>query len=145
VSKLKQGRRTADADEMALRFVAPLLLLLLSACVLEPSIGNTIGSCAPGTRCVCDGIGNCSKTCTGEGCAFECSGIGNCMLSCPKGGCTVVTSGTGNAFLTCDGNGCAMTCNNTGNCAIISCAKNCTCSQASTGICTNSCVDPSCH
>src|SRR6476620_10547010 len=105
----------------------PLLVALLSlafACsagVSSTPIGNTNADCAPGSPCVCEGIGNCSRNCTGAGCAFDCRVLGNCTFACPKGGCTVVTSGQGNTTLSCAGNGCSISCASTGSCTLNEC------------------------
>ena len=109
------------------------------------NIGNSSGDCDPGEACVCDGIGNCDKACTGKGCEFECSGTGNCTMDCTDGGCSATVKGQGNAKMQCDGNGCSMTCSNTGTCTIMGCTKDCTITCTGTGICEiPDCTDPSC-
>lgn len=80
-------------------------------------IGNSTNDCATGATCVCDGIGNCERTCTGGDCDFVCRGIGNCILDCPGGGCSMSCMGTGNCTLACAGGGCTTDCDDlTGNC-----------------------------
>lgn len=95
-------------------FLSSLASLLLTGCF--PSIGNSDGNCAAGTTCVCDGIGNCDRSCTGGNCDFVCRGIGNCLLSCEGGGCDVTCEGTGNCILDCAGGSCSQTCDGTGTC-----------------------------
>src|SRR5690606_34134606 len=88
-------------------------LALASGC----NIGNSAGGCTAGAPCVCDGIGNCERSCPEGGCEFICRGIGNCILSCEGGGCSMACSGTGNCTLDCPGGDCTANCSGlTGNC-----------------------------
>jgi hypothetical protein len=94
-----------------------LALASLSACF--PKIGNDLnGTCERGEACVCDLIGNCSRSCPDGGCTFECRGTSNCLFSCEGGGCNTICENTGNCITECSGGNCTKECNNTGNCIV---------------------------
>jgi len=102
---------------------SPLGLVLALCLVVLPScfkIGNDLnGSCERGEECVCDLIGNCSRSCDGEGCQFECRGTSNCVFTCEGGGCNTVCANTGNCITECPGGNCTIECQqNVGNCIL---------------------------
>ena len=93
-------------------------LALASGC----NIGNSAGGCTADAPCVCDGIGNCERSCPEGGCEFICRGIGNCILSCEGGDCSMSCRGTGNCTLDCPAGGCTSDCSGlTGNCICTGC------------------------
>jgi hypothetical protein len=121
-----------------------ILAMLLA---LEPlgCIGNSTESCAAGSTCGCNGIGNCTRTCEGAGCQFECSGTGNCTFACDAGGCSAHVSGTGNVEMSCKGGGCSLTCDmRAGSCELQDCTKDCTIVCRGIASCSQTCSDPSC-
>jgi hypothetical protein len=95
-------------------------MLALGAASCFGGIGNDLnGTCKRGESCVCDIIGNCTRTCPGGGCAFECRGTSNCTLDCAAGGCDAICANTGNCIVGCEGGGCTISCQqNTGNCIL---------------------------
>jgi hypothetical protein len=84
-------------------------------------IGDQTGTCATGTTCTCDGIGNCEEHCPGGNCHFSCTGIGNCNVTCEGGGCDLACSGTGNCNLDCSGGNCTSNCLGHTNCICRNC------------------------
>src|SRR5213075_1265832 len=78
------------------------------------------GTCARGESCVCDIIGNCSRSCPEGGCTFECKGTGNCNFSCEGGDCQTICENTGNCITDCAGGDCTADCRQgTGNCIVL--------------------------
>src|SRR5262245_31536153 len=81
----------------SMKKIVALICLVFSAAFLSAACNFGIGvveqNCDPGGECVCNGIGSCTLTCTGPGCAFTCSGTGACEFHCPQGGCTATITG----------------------------------------------------
>lgn len=100
-----------------MRSLCLALLVLLPACF---RVGNDLnGTCAPGESCVCDLIGNCSRSCPAGGCTFECRGTGNCLFSCEAGGCNTICANTGNCITECEAGDCTSDCRqNVGTCIV---------------------------
>lgn len=93
-----------------------LSFVLLSSCF---NVGNDLGgTCKRGDTCVCDLIGNCTKSCPDGNCHFICKGTSNCILDCDGGGCDAICENTGNCLLSCEGGNCDIKCNGTGNCIL---------------------------
>jgi len=86
-------------------------------------IGDQTGTCAPGTTCTCDGIGNCEEHCPGGHCHFSCTGVGNCNVVCEGGNCDLSCSGTGNCNLDCQGGNCTSNCLGRTNCICRNCSE----------------------
>jgi len=82
-------------SRLAIAILFGVLSLVQVGCF---KIGNDIGgTCKPGKPCVCDIIGNCTKSCPSGGCQFECSGTSNCIFDCAAGDCETLCANTGMA------------------------------------------------
>lgn len=103
-----------------------------------PTVGNFTGTCAAGTSCSCNVVGNCEYDCPGGGCTLTCGASGNCLFSCAGGGCDITCQNTGNCNTTCTGNGCAMTCTGAVICSLEDCPTPSTCTKTcnNSGSCT---------
>jgi hypothetical protein len=107
-----------------MRLIHGLVMVATLALASGCNIGNSAGGCTADAPCVCDGIGNCERSCPEGGCEFICSGIGNCILSCEGGGCSMACQGTGNCTLDCPGGDCTADCSGlTGNCICTGCGE----------------------
>jgi len=100
------------------------------------TVGATSGDCKAGDKCVCNGMGACSKKCAGGGCQFECHGMGACNFDCPDGKCTVESDAMGSVNLQCPGNDCTLTCKGTGTCSLGECKSGCKVECKGVGTCS---------
>lgn len=103
-----------------MRTLAQLALLTAALGLTSCRVGNDLnGTCTRGESCVCDLIGNCSRSCDGAGCSFECRGTSNCTFTCEGGGCHTLCANTGNCITECPGGGCTLECKNVGTCIVL--------------------------
>ena len=86
----------------------------------------------------CSGMGACSRTCKGGGCAFSHSGLGAAEFYCDGGKCTMDHSGNGRAVLHCSGGACKATCTGNGECKIVDCKEGCAIDCKGNGHCSSS-------
>ena len=100
---------------LKLSVVALVFTTLISGC----KIGNDLGgSCARGETCVCDLIGNCTRSCPQGGCHYVCRGQSNCIFDCAGGGCDTLCENTGNCISMCGSSDCTISCKGNGTCVL---------------------------
>jgi hypothetical protein len=121
-----------------------LAALLAATAIFGCSVGVSEDECDPREPCVCDGVGACTRACTGPGCNFYCEGQGACSFDCPEGGCDAFGYGQGTVEMSCAGNGCTLTCSGQGTCELRECTDNCAANCSGQGTCTNTCTAASC-